>query len=91
MDWLSEPHGTNLFFDPTLLVYDTGETIHQGDLRLLSVPATGWKWPEEGVRIDRAYPMVQFTPGNPPTIVFPANWWTSFNHCVYDGFACGLP
>ena len=85
------PHGQGLFFDPVLHVWNTGQDIHVGDLRLLEIPTTNWQWPEEGVRIDKAYPLVTFTPGLPPTINFPPNWWTVHNHCVYDGVTCVLP
>jgi len=88
---LSLPHGQGLFFDPTLLVLNTGDEIHVGDLRLLSVPISNWLWPEEGVRIDRAYPGVVYVPGSPPSFSFSPLWWTNFNHCVYDGQVCGTP
>jgi hypothetical protein len=90
-DSLSQPHGQGLFFDPTMLVLNTGETIHSGDVRLLTVPINNWLWPEEGIRLDRAYPQVVYAPGNPPSFTFPAMWWTTHNHCVYDGVACGTP
>jgi hypothetical protein len=85
------PHGTGLFFDPELVVLNTGDQVHIGDLRLLSVPIMQWLWPEEFVRLDRAYPGVSFTPGSPPQFSFSPSWWTTFNHCVYDGIACGTP
>ncbi len=88
---LSLPHGQGLFFDPRLNVLNTGEQVHMGDIRLLSVPSTSWLWPEEGVRIDRAYPSVIYSAGNPPGFTFPLSWWTNFNHCVYDGVKCGTP
>ena len=90
-DGLSAPHGQGLFFDPILNVLNTGDAIHAGDLRLLTVPASAWVWPEERVRLDLAYPLVGFMPGNPPAFTFPSNWWESYNHCVLDGFACGAP
>jgi hypothetical protein len=74
-----------------LKVHNTGELVRARDVRLLSVPVTNWKWPEEGVRIERAYPSVIYVPGSPPSVSFPPGWWASFNHCVYDGVACGLP
>ena len=88
---LSAPHGEGLFFDPYLHVVNTGDNVHRGDIRMLTVPSTTWLWPEETIRIDKAYPDITFIPGNPPTITFPDNWWLHFNHCVYDGFPCVLP
>jgi hypothetical protein len=88
---LSQPHGEGLFFDPVLRVINTGEQVHSGDVRLLSVPSTHWQWPEENVRIDRAYPLVVYQAVNPPDFYFPATWWTNFNHCVYDGVVCVTP
>jgi hypothetical protein len=90
-DGLSSPHGTGLFFDPILNVLNTGEAIHAGDLRLLTVPVSTWVWPEENVRLDLAYPLVGYTSGNPPAFSFAANWWADYNHCVFDGFVCGTP
>ena len=87
---LGAPHGEGLFFDPYLHVYNTGENIHRGDIRMLTVPDTTWLWPEERIRIDLAYPDITFTPGNPPTIIFPDKWWLNHNHCVYDGVPCVL-
>ena len=88
----NKPHGEDLFFDPYLHVINTGDTIHRGDIRMLTVPIGTFQWPEEQVRIDYAYPKVTFVPGNPPTITFPTNWWLTFNHCVYgDGIPCVLP
>jgi hypothetical protein len=85
------PHGEGLFFDPYLHVINTGDTIHRGDIRMLTVPDLAYSWPEEQIRIDYAYPKVTFTPGNPPTIIFPTDWWLDFNHCVYgDGIPCVL-
>jgi LruC domain-containing protein len=88
---LRQPHGTGLFYDPVLVVLNTGEQIHSGDVRLLSVPSTHWLWPEESVRIDRAYPQVIYQPADPLNFLFPDGWWTNFNHCVYDGVVCGTP
>jgi len=88
---LTHPHGQNLFFDPTLLVINNGEEIHRGDVRLLNIPTTTYLWPEEGVRIDRAYPLVTYIAGTPPSFSFPNSWWTESNHCVYDGVPCGTP
>ncbi len=88
---LFQPHGQNLFFDPILLVLNISEYIHQGDVRLLSIPFSDYRWPEEGVRIDRAYPLVSYIPITPPDFSFPDSWWTVFNNCVYDGVPCGTP
>ncbi len=88
-DGLSSPRGQGMFFDPILNVLDTGDEIHAGDLRLLTVPISAWMWPEEKVRLDLAYQLVGYTPGNPPVFSFPSYWWGSHNHCVFDGFACG--
>jgi hypothetical protein len=88
---LFHPHGQNLFFDPILLVLNINEYIHQGDVRLLSIPISDYRWPEEGVRIDRAYPLVSYIPINPPDFSFPDSWWTEFNHCIFDGVVCGTP
>ena len=72
-------HGEGLFFDPWLHVIDTGEDIHRGDPRMLTVPVD-WMWPEELVNICDAYPDV--TRGNPPT--FTAYWWLNYNDRVYS-------
>jgi hypothetical protein len=88
---LNLPHGQGLFFDPILHVLNTGDDVHAGDLRLLTVPIGDWMWPEEAVRLDLAYPLVGYTAGNPPAFSFPSFWWASHNHCVYDGAACGAP
>jgi LruC domain-containing protein len=85
---ISAPHGTGLFFDPYIYVNapEGGFEIHQGDLRLLSVPEITWMWPEERVRIDEAYPDVF---GDPPDFTFPDGWWKNHNTCVYgDGIKC---
>lgn len=79
-------HGAGLFFDPYLHVYNTGQDIHQGDHRMISAPGEEWPWPEEGVRIDRAYTAIS---GTPPNEVFPVGWWSVHNTCVYgDGIVC---
>ncbi len=85
---LSKPHGDTLFFEPSLNVINTGERIHNGDVRMLVIPTSNWKWPEENIRIDRAYPLVKFAPGFPPVIQFPTNWWQTPGTCLYDGVAC---
>ena len=84
-------HGTGLFFDPYLSVLDTGDQVHIGDLRMLTVPSTEYLWPEERVRIDKAYPDIHFIPGPSPDFTFPNCWWTNHNNCIYDGVACVLP
>jgi uncharacterized repeat protein (TIGR01451 family) len=81
-------HGQGLFFEPILTVQDYAQRILVGDVRLLVIPAASWSWPEEKVRIDRAYPQVVFISGNPPSLAFPDNWWTTHNECVYDGRTC---
>ena len=88
---LVQAQSNGLFFDPILTVLETGEQVHQGDIRLLSVPVSNWKWAEEGVRIDKAYPLVSFSAGVTPVIVFPDAWWLTHNTCVYDGHECVLP
>jgi hypothetical protein len=87
----TDPRAAGLFFDPSLVVLPTGEQIHSNDVRLLSIPSTTWVWPEEGVRIDRAYPLVKFTAGNPPTFSFATDWWQTSSNCVYNGVSCGTP
>lgn len=88
------PHGSGLFFDPHLNIKDPrvdisgGEDyeIGKGDLRTLVIPTMNYKWPEEHVLITYAYPLVT---GTPPGLVFPDNWWTNSNECVYgDGVVC---
>jgi hypothetical protein len=90
-DDLIQPHGQSLFFDPTLFVINNSEEIHRGDVRLLNIPSNAYQWPEEAVRLDEAYPRVTFIPGTPPDFSFQPSWWTAYNHCVYDGVACGTP
>lgn len=88
------PHGEGLFFEPYLRVIPpTGGdyTIGNGDLRTIVFPISNWKWPEEHVRIDRAYPGIVYI-GLPNMFQFPAGWWTVFNTCVYgDGVVCPAP
>jgi len=82
-------HGNGLFFNPYIRVkpahasaYDVGI----GDVRTLVVPTPTWKWPEEGIRIDKVYTLVNLS-----LDLFPANWWTYYNVCVYgDGVFCPL-
>lgn len=84
------PHGSGLFFDPYLHVLATGDEVHTGDIRMLNVPEDDvpFQWAEERVRIDRAYPNLQFLNGNPPNIIFTANWWETRTNCVIDGATC---
>ena len=86
---LTDAHGNGLFFNPYLKVINTGEQINTGDIRMLIFPEAHWPWPEERVRIDRAYGDLIFTPGTPPQIIFPDGWWNNFNNCVYNGIPCG--
>jgi uncharacterized repeat protein (TIGR01451 family) len=88
---LIDPHGGGLFFDPELIVLNNNEQIHQGDSRFLNIPSNTWLWPEEGVRIDQAYPLVLYKPGTPPDFNFTTSWWTFNNNCVYNGVPCGNP
>jgi uncharacterized repeat protein (TIGR01451 family) len=87
-------HGEGLFFNPYLRVTGLGGVIYDvgiNDIRTLVAPVPTWKWPEEGVRIDQAYPAVSFI-GPPTMFVFSSNWWQTFNTCVYgDGVVCVLP
>jgi len=88
------PHGEGLFFEPYLRVIPTSGSrynIGNGDLRTIVFPIANWRWPEEHVRIDRAYPGI--THVGPPTMFqFPDGWWTVFNTCVYgDGIVCPSP
>jgi len=66
-------HGENLFFDPYIIVKNTGEEIHTGDVRMLTVPID-WEWPTpDRNAIWNPYPKVE--EGNPPT--FCPYWWTT--------------
>ncbi len=56
-DPYSSFHGEGLFFDPYIIVNNTGQEIHRGDVRMLTVP-TDWEWPSEGQRIWFKYPKV---------------------------------
>jgi len=71
-------HGDNLFFDPYLYVWNTGESIHITDPRLIVVP-TDWEWPQERAAIWTVYPYNTgtgegVTAGDPPT--FTTYWYT---------------
>ena len=82
-------HGSGLFFDPYLHVFNSGEDIHKNDDRMVSAPGVRWPWPEEAVRIDKAYTAIQ---GVPPNESFPDGWWNFHNTCVYgDGVKCPNP
>lgn len=67
-------HGEGLFFDPYLYVMNTEEEIHQGDVRMLTVP-TDWQWPTpDGNSIWNVYPKV--FPGTQCLgPVFVPFWW----------------
>ena len=73
-------HGEGLFFNTSLYVYGSGQTIGPGDERTLLVPVQ-WKWPEERIPVWEAYPLVQ--EGDQP--IFPWAWWTEWTDAVYDG------
>lgn len=71
-------HGSGLFFNPALYVKNTGQTIGQGDARMIVVPVD-WEWPQETAPIWLVYPyngvtMEGVTSGNPPT--FTTYWYT---------------
>lgn len=83
-----DPHGSGLFFVPTLHVLNTGEMIRMGDMRALMVPVDNWAWPEERIRIDLAYTRVTFVPGDNQAFIFPDQWWLDPNQCVLDGLMC---
>lgn len=63
-------HGEGFFFDPYLHVNNTGDDIHQGDDRMLTVPID-WAYPAEGVAIwspsAYGYPNGAVTEGMGPT------------------------
>jgi hypothetical protein len=86
---LTDEHGTGMFFDPFLKVLNTGEVIFFGDSRMLVIPDINYMWPEEHIRMDKAYPLTTFVPGPPPDVLFPSGWWLVHNTCVYgDGIPC---
>ena len=67
-------HGEKLFYDPYLYVNSTGEDIHTGDVRMLTVPVD-WQWPTpDGNPICNVYPKVTNCYPGPPTFV--PYWWT---------------
>jgi hypothetical protein len=75
-------HGTQLFFNLYLYVWDTKQTINQGDVRFIPVPQL-WMWPQEYARIWTVYPYNSSgtgrgvkqgaNPGNPPQ--FFGDWY----------------
>ncbi len=82
-------HGEGLFFDPYIHVMYGGSPydVAIGDIRTIVVPVKIWPWPEERVRIDKAYPLIVF---NDPEWV--DQWWEIYNDCVYgDGIICSIP
>jgi len=85
------PHGEGLFFEPYLRVIPpSGDryNVGNGDLRTIVFPFADWKWPEERVRIDRAYPGINYI-GTPEFFEFPNGWWLSYNNCIFgDGVVC---
>jgi len=93
-------HCQGLFFDPYLKVEHDGipdevsrtQNIKDPnpDPRILCVEDPYWQWPEEGVRIDRAYPDVEITckRGKPPTFEFLEGWDGNHNSCVFDDEVC---
>ncbi len=82
------PHGEGLFFEPYLRVIPSARdryNIGNGDVRTIVFPFADWKWPEEGVRIDRAYPGITYI-GEPDFFEFPDGWWLIYNNCIFgDG------
>jgi uncharacterized repeat protein (TIGR01451 family) len=88
------PHGEGLFFQPHLYVASTAGSpydIFLGDVRTIVFPILDWKWPEERIRIDNAYPNITFI-GPPMMFDFPDNWWITYNECIYgDGVVCPIP
>ena len=71
-------HGSNLFFDPILYVWNTGENVDKGDVRFIPTPKD-WIWPQERAPIWDVYPYNTATTegvkqGNPP--IFTLNWYT---------------
>jgi hypothetical protein len=83
-----------LFFNPYLRVLRVDEPSYDvgtGDVRTLVFGNLDWAWPEERVRIDKAYTDVQYI-GPPDMFIFPDGWEDTFNTCVYgDGIVCPDP
>jgi len=67
-------HGEGLFYDPYIKVLNTGDVIHAGDARMLSVP-TDWTPPGEGTAIWVPYPKVGAASDPCVGPVFTAYWW----------------
>jgi hypothetical protein len=67
-------HGEGLFFDPYLYVTNTDDEVHQGDVRMLTVPAD-WQWVEDdGTPIWEVYLKVgEAVDESGP--VFTPYWW----------------
>ncbi len=85
-------HGTGLFFDPYLHILNWNGFVHRGDFKMLTSPELNWKWPGERYKIWSVYTTLVYQPGPPESIIFPPNWWLTYNACVYgDGVACPLP
>lgn len=91
-------HCQGLFFDPHLHVasenpYDITRTPDIDDpnpeRRILCVKDPNWKWPEERIRIDRAYPRVLWL-GEPEFVNFDSElpWDQCNNSCVFDDERC---
>ncbi len=57
---LTDEHGSGMLFNPYIKVLNTGENIFQGDSRMLVIPDINWMWPEEHVRMDKAYPLTTY-------------------------------
>ncbi|HSF79928.1 MAG TPA: hypothetical protein VLA49_01760 [Anaerolineales bacterium] len=91
-------HCQGLFFDPHLHVasedpYDITRTPDIDDpnpeRRILCVKDPNWQWPEERIRIDRAYPRVLWL-GEPEFVNFDSElpWNQCNNSCVFDDERC---
>lgn len=81
----ASPHGQNLFFDPYLFVVETGEEIHRGASRLLTVPVD-WKWSEETTPIWEVFDDVEESSEGEPVFTERV-WWDTGNDRVFDGCA----
>jgi hypothetical protein len=73
-DPYSSYHGEGLFFDPYIYVNNTGQEIHTGDPRMLTVP-TDWEWPAEAQRIWYKYPKVGAVVNPYFGPIFIPYWW----------------
>jgi hypothetical protein len=90
-----DEHGDGLFFDPYIRVdhelFDEIYDVGIGDVRTLVFPFFDWAWPEERIRIDKAYPDIVYV-GPQEMFEFPLYWWQNYNTCVYgDGIVCPEP